>query len=117
MKEKVLHTRVPEELYEKISDKAKKHRTTVSSLIRNVVEDGLDIYSDVSDIVDDKIRQRLKNKDKNKDEIIGFQKIRLVKKQRCNNCETELKKGTEVNLEIYQNSSKKTIRCLECKKF
>ena len=110
MKEKVIHTRVTEELYDNIAKKAKKHRMTVSNLLRNVVEDGLDIYDDVSDIVDEKIREKLQNKD----EVIGKQKITIVKDQKCSNCKKTIKKNTEAFLEIYEDIAKKTIRCLKC---
>ncbi|MFH2021607.1 MAG: hypothetical protein ABIJ34_09450 [archaeon] len=60
MKEKVIHTRVSDDLYEKILKKAKKHRVTVSNLVRNMVEDGLEIVSDVADIIDEKIMEERK---------------------------------------------------------
>jgi predicted DNA-binding protein len=62
MKEKVIHTRVSEDLYEKILNKSKKHRITMSNLIRNVVEDGLEIYNDVADVIDEKVREKIKEK-------------------------------------------------------
>jgi hypothetical protein len=62
LKEKVIHTRVSDELYEKILSKAKKHRITVSNLIRNVVEDGVEIYNDVADAVDERLREKIRKK-------------------------------------------------------
>ncbi len=57
--DRVLNTRVSKNLYEKIANKAKKNRITISNLIRNLVEDALEIHEDFHDAVDKRIKKYL----------------------------------------------------------
>src|SRR5947207_1010907 len=77
MQKKVINTRISKDLYDKISAKAKKNRITVSNLIRNLVEDSLEIYGDVADLVDGRIKNHLHRQDTVA--IIGYQSITLAK--------------------------------------
>ena len=88
--EKVLHTRVSRELFEKVSTKARKHRVSTSNLIRNLVEDYLEIHGDVWDAIDNKLRNYL---DKGEDSIIGYQSLILNKDTTCDLCNKKLKAG------------------------
>lgn len=114
MKQKVINTRLDEDLYEKISAKAKKNRITISNLIRNLVEDSLEIGNDVLDLVDEKIKKRLHERDM--DGIVGYQSIILAKDTVCDFCDKELTKGTHAHMAILEHSSKKLIVCDACKK-
>lgn len=110
--EKVVHTRVSKKLYDKISNKARKHRITTSNLIRNLVEDYLEIHGEVWDAIDNKIRRHL---DSEKDSILGYQSIILNKNMRCSSCDKTLKKETQVFIGFFEKSPQKIIVCLECK--
>lgn len=109
---KVLHARVSKDLYEKISSKAHKHRISTSNLIRNIVEDYLDIQGDVFDAVDDKIKKFLDQEG----EIVGYQPINLTKDTECRLCQNELTKGTGAFIGYIENSSRSVIVCENCYK-
>ncbi|MEI7580022.1 MAG: hypothetical protein WCJ58_08410 [bacterium] len=108
MKEKVINTRVSKELYEKISDKAKKYRTTTANLLRNILEDSIDIYTDASDLVDEKIKSWL-----SASEIIGFQEFTLRADCLCSNCKTNILAGDSAYNAINKGNSR-IILCTSC---
>ncbi len=110
--EKVLHTRVSKDLFEKVSTKAKKHRVSTSNLIRNLVEDYLEIHGDVWDAIDNKLRNYL---DKGEDSIIGYQAIILSKNTACDLCDKKLKVDTQAYIGFFEKSSQKIIVCGDCK--
>lgn len=112
MQKKVLHTRVSNEMYDQLSTKAKGRRVTISNLIRNIVEDSLDLSGEVFDLVDEKLRAKLHREDA----ILGYQQIVLSKDTVCDFCGKEVKKGTNVNIAFLENSVKKLIVCDVCKK-
>jgi hypothetical protein len=112
MQKQVIHTRISKETYEELSKNAKKRRVTISNLIRNIVEDSLDLSGEVFDLVDEKIRNRLHKEDS----ILGYQKITLSKDTVCDFCGKDLEKGTTINIAFLENSSKKPTVCDECKK-
>ena len=113
MRDKILHTRVSENLYEKISSKAKKNRITISNLIRNLVEDTLEIHGDIHEAIDKKIKKYLTNK--NRHDILGFQEINLAKTSLCENCGKKLKSSEIAYFAFFENSDSKIILCSNCK--
>ncbi len=110
--EKVVHTRVSKKLYDKISNKAKKHRITTSNLLRNLVEDYLEIHGEVWDAIDKKLRDYLAS---GEDSIIGYQSISLNKNSNCSLCSKTLKKGSQVFIGFFEKSPQKIIICPKCK--
>ena len=112
-KKKVIHTRVSEELYDRISKKAEDHRVTVSNLVRNLVEDVIEIHGDLSDVFDKKLKKSLFSKDD--DSVLGHQAITLGKNTNCNTCEKSIKKGSRAFIEIYEHSNDKSVVCETCK--
>lgn len=110
--EKVVHTRVSKKLYDKISSKAKKNRITTSNLLRNLVEDYLEIHGEVWDVIDKKLRDYLSS---GEDSIIGYQPIFLNKNISCSLCEKILKKEAQAFIGFFEKSSQKIIICSECK--
>lgn len=115
MQNKTVQARVSEDLYDKISKKAKKHRITISNLVRNLVEDYFEIHDEVWDLVDDKIRNVLKTK-VGKKKVLGFQTFILTTDSRCHLCGKELKKGERVNMAFFADSSKTAVVCSDCRK-
>lgn len=110
--EKVVHTRVSKELYDKISSKAKKHRITTSNLLRNLVEDYLEIHGEVWDAIDKKLRSYI---DSGEDSIVGYQSITLNKNVHCSLCGKTLKKEAQAFIGFFEKSTQKIIVCAECK--
>ncbi|MCR4330210.1 MAG: hypothetical protein NUV65_06735 [Candidatus Roizmanbacteria bacterium] len=110
--EKVVHTRVSKELYDKISSKAKKHRISTSNLLRNLVEDYLEIHGEVWDAIDKKLRSYI---DSGEDSIVGYQSITLNKDVHCSLCGKPLKKGSQAFIGFFEKSTQKIIVCANCK--
>lgn len=110
--EKVVHTRISKKLFEKISQKAKKNRISTSNLLRNLVEDYIEIHSDVWDAIDNKIKNYLSKGD---DSIIGYQSIILNKKLLCALCNKELSSGSQAFIGFFEKSPQKIIVCEKCK--
>jgi len=110
--EKVVHTRISKELYDKISTKAKKHRITTSNLLRTLVEDYLELHGEAWDIIDNKIRSYLSS---NEDSIVGYQPITLSKDTKCSLCKKSLEKDSKVFVGFFEKSSQKIIVCSDCK--
>ncbi|PJB87670.1 hypothetical protein CO083_05805 [Candidatus Roizmanbacteria bacterium CG_4_9_14_0_8_um_filter_34_12] len=112
-KQKVLHARVSEELYDKISQKAKKHRVTISNFVRSLIEDYSELSGDVFEIIDDKIREHLKKK---KEEVLAYHPIILGKNTACYICDKKLIKGENANIAFFEKSSRKIVVCDDCRK-
>lgn len=110
MKEKIVHTRVSKNLYKKISEKARKNRISISNLIRNIIEDSIEIYEDVSDIVDEKIIEFLDKRDS----ILAFQEVKLNKNTKCGFCGKTMNKNNKAYLGLFEKSLKKVIICGKC---
>ncbi len=112
MQKKVVHTRVSKEMYDRLSTNAKSRRVTISNLIRNIVEDSLDLSGEVLTLVDEKLRKHLHRDDA----ILGYQAITLSKDTVCDLCGKDLAKGSNINLALLENSAKKLTVCDDCKK-
>src|SRR5579863_6174949 len=112
MQKQVIHTRISKETYDQLSKNAKRRRVTISNLIRNIVEDSLELSGEVFDFVDEKIRNSLHREDS----ILGYQQIALSKDTVCDFCGKDLEKGTNINIAFLENSTKKLTVCDECKK-
>src|SRR5882672_9470453 len=112
MQKKIVHTRITNEMYDKLSKNAKTRRVTISNLIRNIVEDSLDLSGEVLTLVDEKLRKRLHRDDA----ILGYQAITLSKDTVCDFCGKDLAKGSNINLALLENSAKKLTVCDDCKK-
>ncbi|MDD5055434.1 MAG: hypothetical protein PHZ00_04175 [Candidatus Peribacteraceae bacterium] len=57
---RIVRTPVTEELYSKLSGVAKKNRKNLSDFVLELVEDGLGLFEDVTDMADEKIKCTLK---------------------------------------------------------
>jgi hypothetical protein len=113
IRDKVLNTRVSKRLYDKISKKAQKNRVSVSNLIRNLVEDALELHEDFHEAVDKKIKKYFSESDENN--ILGFQQITLSKKSVCGNCGQTIAVTENVFLALLEDSSDRVLFCVTCK--
>ena len=111
-KQKVVHTRVPEELFDSIMEKAKKHRTTASGFIRNFLEDFLEISEDLSDLSAEKMRSLLFGE--KEDAVVGHQEISLAKDTSCEKCEKKLSKGTKAKILFLEGTTRSILVCAKC---
>lgn len=111
--DKVINTRVSKKLYEKVSAKAKKNRVTISNLIRNLVEDTLELHEDIHEAIDMKIKKYLTESEK--EGLLGYQEIVLAKDTACELCEETLKKSQKAYLAFFENTDAKVVICTKCK--
>jgi hypothetical protein len=111
--DKVVHTRVSKELFDKIATKARKNRISTSNLLRNLVEDYLEIHGEVWDAIDKKLRNYLAS---GEDSIVGYQPLTLSKKVSCTLCGKVLNPGDSAFIGFFEKSPQKIIVCQECKK-
>ena len=111
--DKILNARVSKKLFEKISERAKKNRISVSNLIRNLVEDALEIHEDLHDAVDKKIRTYLSESEKQN--VLGFQEVTLAKDLPCDNCNKKIKTSDNAFFIFFEKSNGKAILCQNCK--
>jgi hypothetical protein len=111
--DKVVNTRVSKKLYEKISSKARKNRVSISNLIRNLVEDTLEIHEDFHEAIDKKIKKYFTEADK--EDILGFQEVALAKDAVCDNCGKVLKVPDVAYIAFLSEGDVKIIFCSTCK--
>ena len=119
-KEKVIHTRVSEDLERDLKNRASQLGISVSNLVRNVLTNTVDL---VETIVLDSARVAGSAKDfaqaKPKDEhivveIVGWQELILNINAVCLHCNEILPQGTRAALAIRDAIDSSTVRCLEC---
>jgi hypothetical protein len=111
-KSKILHTRLPEELFDHVVGKAKKHRTTVSHLMRNLVEDFLEISGDVTDLMADKARKTFFGK--SSAALVGYQSLTLTRETECEDCGAKIASQHKAYSAVFQNSRRGVIICQTC---
>lgn len=112
--EKILNTRVSKKLYEEISRRAKKNRVSVSNLMRNLVEDALDIHEDIHDAIDKTVRNYLN--EHGKVTIIGYNEMTVARSTvTCELCEHEIKPNEKAYLGLLDNKKDWIIVCEKCK--
>ena len=110
MSEKVVNARVPSGLYKKISEKARKNSTTISSLLRALLEDSIEVYSDIADVIDEKIKAAIEG-----DKLVGYQEIVLGSEKTCSGCASKLKKKDKAYVVLTERcSSPKVVVCTKC---
>lgn len=112
MKSKVVQSRIPEELYEKIVAKARSHRVTVSNFVRNLVEDVIEIHGEVADALDASVKKAIARPGAG--EVAGTQEMILHKDRACDRCQHILKQGKKAHLVWYEGLRNQRIICASC---
>lgn len=107
-KDYIINLRVSRDTYEKIKEKAKENRESMSNLIRKTVDDSLEIISDLSNELLGK-----KDSEKFKD-IIGYMKIKTAREVECDKCGASIKSGETITVGETENA-KKYFFCNNCK--
>jgi hypothetical protein len=119
-KEKVIHTRVSEDLERDLKNRASQLGISVSNLVRNVLTNTVDL---VETIVLDSARvagsakefAQAKPKDENiAAEIVGWQELVLNVNAVCLRCNEILPHGTRAAVAIRDVIDSSTVRCLTC---
>ena len=89
-KDYIINIRVSRKTYDKIKDKAAKNSESVSSLMRNIIDDSVEIVSDLSrDIFGRGKGGKFKD-------VVSYYKASLAQDRACDNCGAEMKKHDTV---------------------
>ncbi len=125
-KERVIHTRVPENLDTKLKDKAEGLGISVSKLIRHVLNNTFDLVDDIVADSAEVARSTQKVLRTNSEEakqqpedsttdIIGWQPVILNLNAVCQTCNVILPKGSQAFLGLEPGASKQSsILCDQC---
>lgn len=90
-KDYIINLRVSRATYEKIKEKARENRESVSNLVRKTVDDSLEIISDISN-------ELLGNKKRDFKDVIGYYKIKTARELTCDNCGTKIDSGDTITV-------------------
>ena len=142
-KERVLHTRISDDLAADIRRVAEDLRVPVSNLVRNVLEEAFSVVETVSDNVGDliedvveaaeraraRMRQRRKQSQRREPpetqaaaaparaefaEVLGWQPLILNRHQICADCEEPLERGERAYLGILAAGPSPHFLCADC---
>ena len=85
-KERILHTRIPVALEDQIKRLAERLRVPVSNLVRNMLEDAIDVT------------RRMRDKLEGGDDVYGWQDITLNIDVPCSQCGRPLARGDRAHV-------------------
>lgn len=91
-KDYVINLRVSKQTYEKIKNKARQNKDTISSLLRNIIDDSSEIISDLSH---DLKGQKPVNKFSN---VVSYHRGMLAQERTCDNCHAHMVKNEVVTI-------------------
>jgi hypothetical protein len=142
-KERVLHTRISDDLAEDIRRAAEDLRVPISNLVRNVLEEAFSVVETVTDnvgeliedVVDEaeraraRMRQRRTRSERREPpdtqepaaparsefaEVLGWQPLILNRHQVCADCEEPLERGERAYLGVFAVSPSPHFLCPDC---
>lgn len=120
-KQRVLHTRVSEELDEELREKAAGLGVSVSNLVRNILLNTVEMVEDL--VADSSSLARAAGKDKPESptsdaagpELLGWQELTLHRNALCEVCNEVLAKGTTAKVAVYTApAAVPAFRCAGC---
>jgi hypothetical protein len=111
--ERWLHTRISEDLEEALKREARRRRTPVSLLVRNVLEGALDL---VEDIVEDSlaVARRARGEASSLDDVYGWQELILNRDAACARCGARLAAGTRAHRGLSDRPGRPAFLCQTC---
>lgn len=113
LKERVIHTRVPESLDSELRRRAQGLGVSVSNLVRNVLNHAFGLVEDV--ITDSAEVARSARGERDPDaaleDVIGWQTVTLRKPARCTRCGIQISAGTDAALAIGDAARERRFVC------
>jgi hypothetical protein len=106
-KERILHTRIPVALEDQIKRLADRLRVPVSNLVRNMLEDAIDMTKRVRDRMDGHVtevrggpREASPSGGRSplKDDVYGWQELTLNIEAPCSRCQRNLSRGERAHV-------------------
>lgn len=108
-KDYIINFRVSRKTYEKIKEKAKENRESISNLARKAMEDSVEIIHDLSREIFGKGEKKEKFED-----IVSFHKAQFAKDMECASCGKAITKGA-VGVVGENKTGKKYYFCADCR--
>lgn len=118
--ERVLHTRIPESLDKELKDKASSLGMSVSNLVRNILNNAIDLVEDVISDSSRVARSARANREAPEDfapgppMIIGWQQLVLQRNAVCDGCNEILPRGADAAVAVTELPSPRLILCIPC---
>ncbi len=129
-KDRLIQTRVADELDSTLREEARKRRLSVSQLIRNVLEDTFtlvdDVVAETAKLAKTVRRDALRIRDSAQglvrpstepaiDKVVTWHAVVLAGNTRCANCKTALARGTPASLGVSPDPSGRPLwLCVPC---
>jgi hypothetical protein len=124
-KERVLHTRISQQLAEDIGRMAEDLRVPVSNLVRNVLEEVFSVVETVTDnvgeliegVMDDVERSRRRRSQElrpDPPEVLGWQPLILARDAACVGCDAPLSRGQSAYLGVTAAGVSSHALCGDC---
>ncbi|HKA88288.1 MAG TPA: hypothetical protein VKE22_11500 [Haliangiales bacterium] len=102
-KERILHTRIPAGLEEQIKRLAERLRVPVSNLVRNMLEDAIDVT------------KRMRDRFEGTDDVYGWQDLTLNIAVPCSKCQRQLARGERAHVGLtHHPRDSKVFICSTC---
>lgn len=120
-KQRVLHTRVSEELDEELREKAAGLGVSVSNLVRNILLNTVEMVEDL--VADSSSIARAAGKEKpaasakaaiQEAQLLGWQDLQLHRNALCEKCNEVLPKGSHAKVAVFSAPTDPMFRCARC---
>jgi formamidopyrimidine-DNA glycosylase len=107
-KDYVINLRVSKQTYEKIKNKARQNKDTISSLLRGIIDDSAEILSDLSnDLKGGKPGAKF-------NDVVSYHRGMLAQERLCDNCGVHMVKGETTTIGD-TDKGKSYFFCARCK--
>lgn len=107
-KDYIINLRVSKQTYEKIKQKARQNKDTISSLLRNIIDDSSEILSDLTkDLKNEKSAGKFTD-------VVSYHRATLAQERTCDSCGLTVPKNEVVTIGETGNGKSYYI-CSRCK--
>jgi len=114
-KERVIHTRVGEDLDEEIKRRAQRLGLSVSNLVRNVLQNTIDLVEDLVVEGTESLRAARRGLGgSDRPEVLGWQPAALAVNAVCERCNALLPRGTRAAIAVTDTPGSQRFRCERC---
>jgi hypothetical protein len=124
-KQRVLHTRISQQLAEDIGRMAEDLRVPVSNLVRNVLEEVFSVVETVTDnvgeLIEDvmdeagRVRRRAQPEPRqDPPDVLGWQPLILARASRCTDCAAPLARGDRAYVGVTGSGASSHTLCADC---